>query len=467
MTARPFWLAASAVALALTVAPGCDDAPVDPVYDNPFDPGAGQGLQKLDTPTAPRLQNATGTSATLVWDDASEIEEGYVVERAYSDDVAMPAGSFLPQDDHYVPVARLPANTTRHTDTTLVGSRPYRFRLRTVYGALRSDPSPALRLVWSGLVGAPAVNLDRLLPAAGGFVAREPDGKLRLRAYETLATVHQLVHTSGTDLSVNTSGTRVVVGPPYEGYQASVFSLNTGFPTAHRDLLAQPAGPLRSLRTLFVGEDLVMILDAVSTEPRPYALWRPSTGEYRLVPGFAGPAPELAAPGEGLAFGGTGEGGIYAFDVSTGRVRWTARGSALQVAASGGLVAVEAGTQVQLLDVSTGAVRASFSTAFAFPGYILRRGNYVLEPYLDGSPSLQAISSDGDLVALTKNQRQYVYSVSRQKVVRVLDELGHASTLSFLLSFGRGGLLYGASAQTKVIDLNAVWKAEQGPPSAR
>lgn len=432
--------------LAVATFVGCDEAPALPDYENPYDAEAPGGPTLLDAPPAPALDQSTPTAVTLVWEDRSQVEEGYIVERASV--LATTSAS----DVRFTVLTRLPANATRFTDTTAIGIDAYHYRLRSVRGALQSPASPVLRIVWPGLTlkgyGAQSQCLSGISAAvctvySVPYRISYPDGlRLASLGYEV------------GRLSLNASRTRLLVASQRYTYPSdkaayTVYALNSGqqeaqYVSPDRRFTFGNAAPFG----FFVGEDEVL-LENGQNETNLYILWKPSTGESRPAPAF-GPL-SLAAAATGTVFTYFNN-TVVAYDAFNGEQRWTAAAQSFHLSPAGRYAFLVGADEIAVANSRTGARLSTLPRGVAFenPLPVQEQGFFA------------GAAEDQKVLALsTSNGSLYLKDWQFLRTIRILPGSNYPLQWNVAAFLPNGNLLLTRNHdQYAYLDLNAVWKTE-------
>ena len=432
------------VLLALAGFPGCDGSLSPPGYTNPYDAEAPGGPAQLDAPAAPSLERATPTTATLVWEDRSQIEDEYVVERAIS-----PASSG--DQAVFVPLARLPANTTRFTDTTATGLGPYLYRLRSVRGSLQSPPGPVLRTVWPGLTAKRFGAQSNCLSGLTAGVCTVYGVPHRISFPDGL----RLANLGGETgrLSLNASRTRLLVASqryatPSDRYAYTVYNLSTGqqeaqYVTPNLRFFFGETVPMG----FFVGEDEVLLFTG-QQENRLFELWQPSTGQLRPAPAFGPLTMAAAATGTAFVFSANT---VVALDAHTGERRWTAPAQFFHLSPAGRYAFLVGVNGIEVVNSASGAHLATLSGQVSFENPLPVQQ----EAFFNGA------AEDRPLVALT-NTRGSLSLVDWQtkRLVRFLQGSNDPLRWDVGAFLPDGNvLLIRNYTQYVHLDLSAVWTA--------
>ena len=371
---RLFLALAAAGALA-----ACDSAPY-PEPSNPFDP-AFPDDRRVSAPTALEVASADPTSVTLEWDDPSSFEAGFRVEVAVLEGVAAEGGGAPP----FVALATLPPNTTRYTDTGLVGTADRLYRVLAIGGATGDAPSPTRRVVYPtpdqirtdalGFVRTSVVTRD-----GGAFVAVGTGSGLVAMRYGVGGPVAVSVPVPDYDVA-GTFGAAGVVVARARPFEVATYAVLEGASAVRSGTLEQSYnffGQYVSPR--FLGETAVSsdgrTLVAQGRTTDSLAVWDLTTGR-RLDSGL-GPSPDwLVGLGRGgvLVTADLGASVLRGLEVATGAVRWV---RALEVApldspvyardgveaavwdSAADRVLVPSGAGYAVLEGATGAVVARF-----------------------------------------------------------------------------------------------------------
>lgn len=445
---------------------GACDTPDVPTYANPYDAQQPGGPTALDRPSGPRLQAATTTSATIVWDDRSQAEQGYRVERSYDGDA-------------FATVATLPPNSTTFTDTALVGTRPYAYRLRTLAGTTLSTPSDSLRLVWPGLSRAPVANpVSVLVELPTGFLTAPSllypvsGGFHRYDTGETVSTLSALQ----TDRfpNVNTSGS-LAVAPTLDGGAGNVLfrtlTLETGQIAAQ---LSRPSFIIWNSYAGFLDEVTVLWTETTYSAITGYATrlgtWNTQTGATGSSPVVfaAGSFPCLFLPRANTVVAcrssNLNDTLVAAYDATTGAQRWGRGGPAIFSNSTISPDQQELGAGPYL----SGAGAFLFSTLTGQSiGFI---PNAAFLPTSAGRRSVPyawwvlAFSHNRTQLLLTTSQFLFVFDRARAIPKRVLafpTSDGYYAGIDDALFAPNGTTLYVATNGSLYrVDLTAVWKTE-------
>ncbi|MCA0268565.1 MAG: hypothetical protein LCH53_04995 [Bacteroidetes bacterium] len=464
-----------AAGLALVLA-GCDlAAPPTPRLDNPYDFEQPGGARALDIPPAPRLQSATSTTATLTWDDRSDAENAYLVERKYGIEA-------------WKRVVTLPANTTSFTDTTLIGSRPVLYRLRTISPAITSAPSDSLQLVWPGYTRLPiAMGLGETITQLGSNLLFTSLTAPRLvsmegteiRRFDALLSmfeegpVHYAFNASGTLLA---RSNHVRLGDTARAATASirVVDVQTG------QLVAQfVAPPYRTIQAITFADDATLYLHGYdqtflggleTTEKPVRVLWNVRANTFTSSPFSPNPSATLLTtfpPPEGL-FSRFLDGNPQAFaltfafhNVRTGQTRWSVDVATPPLSSLPTPVVSPprdefalgyAQNQITVYDMTTGSIRKRITP----PPLNLFGPRFA--PFSDGTAYPVAFSHNRQRI-LFASTALAVLDRNTERILRIVD-----TTLLMEWGFGiftpndEALVLLGLSGLYRM-DLNAVWTA--------
>lgn len=432
---------------------GCDEAPVAPLYDNPFDPDVPGGPRTLDPPPAPRLQQATATTATLVWGDESEVEDAYLLERAYGDDVLNYADRPDRLNAFFAPIALLPANTTRFTDTTLLGHKPYIYRLKMVSGTRVSEGGPWTRLTWPGIVPVYQRSVYTNCIESSPVGLSVSYGLPTRFRYDTGQTLGAMSADRGV-FSLNASRTRLLVAPPYadlNGYVYAIWDVASGHQLAQIDfgspmpgaVLAPSGVPLG----FFVGENEAIVY--AGRDPNlPYVLWRPPAAD--VLPAPALPTISHAASATGTVFAVQNQ-HLEAYDVHTGALRWTAPTTVFALSPSGRYVALYQPRSIRVVDSGTGAVQGEIPASLP-----VALGSSTVAPVI-----VLRMSEDQPYALVGQSGFPDVLHLYDWRAKRILRTLVRLATLDAGCAFTPDGkLALNVGSVYSLLDPEVAWRVE-------